>query len=81
MEFTLKSYSIKPTAVTWLSLKVRYDEIWGLLRHEKYSEIQVVATLLSGNVWLFNGKRSLEHQASTNYFRNFRFLEACVAQV
>ena len=31
-------------------------EMWELLRHEKIPETQVLATLLTGNAWLFDGK-------------------------
>ena len=31
-------------------------EMWELLRHQKIPETQVLATLLTGNAWLFNGK-------------------------
>ena len=31
-------------------------EMWELLRHEKIPETQVLATLLTGNAWLFNEK-------------------------
>ena len=31
--------------------------IWELLRHKKIPETHVLATLLTGNAWLFNGKK------------------------
>ena len=31
--------------------------IWELLRHEKIPETHILATLLTGNAWLFNGKQ------------------------
>ena len=53
-----------------------------ILRHEKIPETDVLATLLTGNAWLFiMEKRSLAYQVSTIYFRIFRFLEVCFAQI
>ena len=52
-------------------------EMWELLRQEKFPETHVLATLLTGNALLFNGK----YQVSTSYFRISRFLEVCFAQV
>ena len=52
-----------------------------LLRHEKIPDTHVLATLLTGNALLFNGKkRHLAYQVSTNYFRTSRFLEVCIPQ-
>ena len=49
-------------------------------RHEKIPETYAVATLLTGNAWLFKEK-SLAYQVSASYFRILRFLEVCDAQV
>ena len=46
----------------------------------KFPETHVLATLLAGNAWLSNGKRSYTYQVLTSYFRIFRFLEVCIAQ-
>ena len=50
-----------------------------LLRHEKIPETLVLATLLTGNAWLFSGKKDLLNirypQAVSEFF------EVCVAQV
>ena len=57
-------------------------EMWGLLRHEKFPETHVLATLLTGNALLFNGKKRYHaYQVSPSYFRISRFLEVCIAQV
>ena len=55
--------------------------IWELLRHVKIPETHVLVTLLTGNAWLFNGKKSLAYQVSRRYFRILRFLEVCVTHV
>ena len=33
------------------------NEIWKLLRHEEIPGIHVLATILTGNAWLFNEKQ------------------------
>ena len=53
--------------------------LWELLR-QKIPESHVFATIVTGNGWLFNGKRSLEYQISTSYCGIFRFWDVCVAQ-
>ena len=35
--------------------------IWEFLRHEKIAETHVLATLLTGYGWLFNGKKDPLH--------------------
>ena len=55
--------------------------IWELLRHKKVLETHVLPTLITENAWLFNEKKIIEYQVSTSYFRNFRFMGVCVAQV
>ena len=36
-------------------------EMWELLRHEKFPETHVLATLLTGYALLFNGKKNILH--------------------
>ena len=51
-------------------------EIWELHRLEKFPETHVLATLLTGNALLLNGKKISQQVISIS-----RFLEVCVAQV
>ena len=52
-------------------------EIWEMLRHEKIPKTHILATLLAG-------KKIVAYQVTTIFFfffRIFRFLEVCLAQV
>ena len=49
--------------------------------HDKIPEAYVLATLFTGNAWLFDAKLSLGYQVASSYFRIFRLLEVWVAQV
>ena len=59
----------------WKEKTPSYNRRNTVLRHEKIPETHVLATLLTGNAWLFMEKRSFEYQVSTSYLRIFRFLE------
>ena len=50
-------------------------EMWELLRHEKFPETHVLATLLTGNTLLFNGKKNIlriRYQQVISEFPDFR---------
>ena len=47
-------------------------EMWGLLRHEKFPETHVLATLLTGNALLFNGKKTSCISGIKKLFQNFQ---------
>ena len=54
-------YTLRHTYKTqdFLNMESAYKyEMWELLRHEKFLEIHVLATLLTGNALLFNGKKT-----------------------
>ena len=51
-------------------------EMWGLLRHEKFPETHALATLLTGNALLFNGKKKIPCISGINkLFQNFQIFE------
>ena len=57
-------------------------EMWELLRHEKFPETLVLATLLTGNALLLSGKKDIVHIRYQQVISEFRdFLEVCFAQV
>ena len=53
----------------------KYYEMWELLRHEKIPETRVLATLLTGNALLFNGKKISCISGINKLFQNFQIFE------
>ena len=52
----LKHWYLKISSLTLNTEFSKYG-IWELLRHKNIPETNVLATLLTGNAWLFNGKK------------------------
>ena len=70
------AHLIKNTGFSKHGICLKY-EMWELLRHEKFLETHVLATLLTRNAWLFNGKK-ISYISGINKFQNFQiFGDVC----
>ena len=47
-------------------------EMWALIRNEKFPKTHVLAILLTGNAWLFNGKKISCISGMNRLFQNFQ---------
>ena len=54
-----------------MKITLKYG-IWELLRNEKIPETHVLATLFTGNAWLFNGKKISWISGIRKLFQNFQ---------
>ena len=71
------AHLIKNTGFSKHGIYLKY-EMWELLRHEKFLETHVLATLLTRNAWLFNGKKISCISGINKLFQHFQiFGDVC----
>ena len=78
--FLLCKFYIKHRLFLNVEFAFKY-EMWEWLRPGKIPETQVLATLLTGNAWLFDGKKYTLHVRYQEVISEFPILEVCIAQV